>query len=88
MSPELIAAYFTGITGIIAAVSAFTAARSRKVAEEQRKLRKRVRDLENGLVALMSHTFTLELSIARAGGHVPPRPPILEKLAEDEDLNV
>lgn len=85
MSPELIAAVFTGLTGVIAALAAFTASRSRRVAADQRVLRKRVRLLERQLVALVSHTFTLELEIARHGGEVPERPAILEQADDDED---
>lgn len=80
MSPELIAAIFTGTTGLVAALAAFTASRSRQVAADQRILRLRVRLLERQVVALVEHTFTLELEIAQRGGRVPERPPVLEQL--------
>lgn len=85
MSPEGIAAIFTGLTGLIAALAAFTANRSRRVAADQRSLRKRVRLLEKQVVALVEHTFVLELEIAARGGRVPERPPILEQLADDDE---
>lgn len=85
MSPELIAAIFTGLTGLIAALAAFTASRSRRVAADQRVLRKRVRLLERQLVALVQHTFTLELEIAKHGGQVPERPAILEQADDDDE---
>lgn len=84
MTPEAIAAIFTGLTGVIAALAAFTASRSRRVANEQRSQKKRIRLLERQLVALVEHTFALELEIARRGGQVPDRPAILE-LEPDED---
>lgn len=84
MTPELIAAIFTGLTGLIAAMAAFTANRSRRVATEQRALRKRVRLLERQVLALVEHTFTLELEIARHGGSVPDRPLILEQSLDDD----
>jgi len=88
MSAEAIAAIFTGLTGLIAALAAYTANRSRRVGLEQKVLRKRVRSLERQVLALAEHTFTLELEIARNGGRVPDRPLILEQMdadADDED---
>lgn len=85
MTPESVAAIFTGLTGLIAALAAFTASRSRRVAADQRALRKRVRLLERQVIALVEHTFTLELEIARTGGRIPDRPGILEQLNEDDD---
>lgn len=91
MSAEAIAAIFTGLTGLIAALSAFVANRSRRVAQDQRALRRRVRLLEKQVIALVEHTFTLELEVARAGGVVPERPLILEQLdadSDDEDASI
>lgn len=85
MSPESIAAIFTGITGLVAGLSAFTASRSRRVETDQKRLRKRVRRLERQVLALVQHTFTLELEIARTGGHIPDRPMILEMLDDGPD---
>lgn len=85
MTPEAIAAIFTGLTGVIAALAAFTANRSRRVAADQRALRKRVRSLERQVLALVEHTFILELEIARTGGKIPDRPLILENLDDDDD---
>jgi hypothetical protein len=85
VTPELIAAVFTGLTGFIAALAAFTANRSRRVAADQRTLRKRVRILEKQVLALVEHTFVLELEIARTGGRVPDRPPVLESLNDDDE---
>lgn len=83
MSPELIAAIFTGLTALIAALSTFTANRSRRVETDQKGLKRRVRKLERQVVALVQHTFTLELEIARTGGHIPERPILLEMLDHD-----
>lgn len=85
MSPEALTAIFTGLTGMIAALAAFTANRSRRVAADQRVLRKRVRLLERQVIALVEHIFTLEVEIARRGGQVPERPSILEQPDDDED---
>lgn len=87
MSPETIAAIFTGLTGIVAALSAFTANRSRRVEGDQRRLRRRVRRLEKQVLALVQHTFVLELEIARTGGHIPDRPMILEMLEHDDEAD-
>jgi hypothetical protein len=87
VSPETIAAIFTGLTGIIAGLSAFTAARSRRVEGDQRRLRRRVRRLERQVLALVQHTFVLELEIARTGGRIPDRPMILEMLEDDESTD-
>lgn len=85
MTPEAIAAIFTGLTGVIAALAAFTANRSRRIAADQRALRKRVRLLERQVIALAEHTFVLELEVARNGGRVPERPALLEDLDDDDD---
>lgn len=85
MTPEAITAIFTGLTGLIAALAALAASRSRRVAADQRVLRKRVRQLERQLLALVEHTFTLELELARTGGKVPSRPLILEQLDDDDE---
>ena len=85
MTPEAIAAIFTGLTGVIAALAAFTANRSRRVANEQRSQKKRIRLLEQQVLALVGHTFALELEIARRGGVVPDRPAILELDLDEDD---
>jgi hypothetical protein len=85
VSSEAITAIFTGLTGLIAALAVLMANRNRRISLEQRSLRRRVRDLERQVLALTEHTFTLELSVARAGGKVPGRPPILEQLNADDD---
>lgn len=84
-SAEALTAIFTGLTGVIAALAALTANRSRRIAMDQRALRKRVRLLEKQIIALVEHTFTLELEIARHGGPIPERPSILEQLDDDGD---
>lgn len=85
MDSATITAIFTGLTGLIAAMAAFVASRSRRITEERRDLRRRVRHLERQVLALAEHTFTLELEIARRGGQVPDRPIILEQLNADSD---
>lgn len=85
LTPEAVTAILTGLTGLVAAFGAVVANRSRRVAEDQRALRRRVRHLEKQVLALVEHTFVLELEIARAGGKVPERPPVLEQLDADEE---
>lgn len=86
MTPELITALFTGVVGVIAAVSAFTANRSRRVEIEHRLLKGRVRKLEQQVLAMDEHVHTLERSIVQLGGKPPARPEVMENPLPDEAL--
>lgn len=83
LTPEAITAILTALTALIGSLAALAANRSRRTAAEQRALRRRVRLLERQLLALVEHTFSLELELARAGRKVPHRPLILEQLDDD-----
>lgn len=85
LDPTVIGAVFTGLTGLIAGLAAFTASRQRRVTEDQRVLRRQVRTLQKQLVATVEHIFALELSMAQHGLPVPDRPKILESHADDDD---
>jgi hypothetical protein len=61
MTPEAIAAVLRGLTRLIGALAAFTARRNRRFAADQKVLRRCVRKLERQVVALVEHTFRLEL---------------------------
>lgn len=83
MSVELVSAIFTGLTGLLAAVAAVLANRSRRVTEDSRTIRKQARQLQRKLLAALSHIFTLETELAERGLAVPPRPDVLE--SDDDD---
>lgn len=85
LDPTVIGAVFTGLTGLIAGLAAYTASRQRRVAEDQRVLRRQVRTLQKQLVVTLEHIFALELSMAQHGLPVPDRPKILERPADDDD---
>lgn len=84
MTPEAISAIFTGLTALIAALAALLANRSKKIELDQRAMKKRLRYLERQMLALVAHTFTLEMEIVHRGGVVPPRPSVLDQFYEDE----
>jgi len=79
VSPEAIAAIFTGLTGLVAALAAYTANRSRRTAADLVRLRRRVRRLELFSTAAVGHIFQLELVLSGSGFPVPPRPATLEE---------
>ncbi|MGH3915129.1 MAG: hypothetical protein ACRDTC_17230 [Pseudonocardiaceae bacterium] len=79
VSPETIAALFTGLTGLVAALAAYAANRGRRTAADLVILRRRVRRLELLSAAAVGHIFQLELILASHGFQVPPRPPSLEQ---------
>jgi hypothetical protein len=84
MSPELIASIFTGLTGLVVGLGAYTANRSRSIAADHRELRRQVRKLQKQLVATLGHVFELEIRMASSGLPVPERPKILEDLDDDD----
>lgn len=79
MSPETLGALFTGLAGLIATISAFSANRSKQSANKVKLLSGRVRTLEKQLLELTRHTFALELELARVGAKIPERPDILNE---------
>jgi hypothetical protein len=85
LDAQVIGAVFTGLIGLVAGFSTWTAARSRRVVEDQRLLRKQVRVLQRQLVATVEHIFALELLMAQHGLPVPERPAILEANPDDDE---
>lgn len=84
MSVEMISAIFTGLTGLLAAVAAVLANRSRRVSEDSRAVRRGARELQRKFLAAIQHIFALETELARRGLPVPARPEILEKDDDDD----
>jgi hypothetical protein len=84
LDAQVIGAVFTGLIGLVAGFSTWTASRSRRVLEDRRLLRRTVRTLQKQLVATVEHVFALELILARHGIPAPDRPAILEA-TPDED---
>lgn len=83
VSPETIAAIFTGLTGLVAALAAYAANRGRRTAADLVRLRRRVRRLELLSAAAVEHIFQLELVLAGHGFPVPARPrPLKQFYAE------
>jgi hypothetical protein len=93
VTPELISAISTGSTGILVGIAGLLASRTRRVAEDQRILKRQVRAtmvqnrrLQRHVVALTQHVFILEMQLAALGANVPERPPILElEIPDDEE---
>lgn len=85
ISPELLGSLFTGLTGLLAALAAFTATRSRRVAEDRKALRKQARGLQRRFVTALDHIFDLEQLLARRGLPIPARPEILEMDDDDDE---
>lgn len=73
------AALTTGLTGVIAALSAFLANRSKTTAANQKLMRSRIRKLEKQNVDLISHVYRLEIELAKHGATLPPRPPSVDE---------
>ena len=84
MSVEMISAVFTGLSGLLAALSLLLANRSRRVGEDSRVYRRLVRSTQKKLVAALLHMNLLEQRLADAGRPVPDRPDILEQDDDDE----
>lgn len=84
MSVEVISAMFTGLTGLLAAVAAVLAGRSRRVAEDGRFYRRLAREVQRKFLAALAHINLLEEELVQARRPVPPRPEILEA-DEDDD---
>ncbi len=84
MSVEVISAMFTGLTGLLAAVAAVLAGRSRRVAEDGRFYRRLAREAQKKFQAALAHIYLLEEELIHARRPVPPRPEILEA-DEDDD---
>lgn len=78
VSPETIAALFTGLTGLVAALGAYAANQSRRTAADLVRLRRRVRRLELLSTAAVGHIFQLELVLSGNGFAVPARPQSLD----------
>jgi hypothetical protein len=83
VSVEVISAVFTGLTGLLAAVAAVLANRSRRVGEDSRAIKRQYRLLQRKLLAALEHIFALEHELAARGIPRPERPEILEQ--DDDD---
>jgi len=83
MSVEMITAIFTGLTGLLAAVAAVLANRTRRVGEDTRFYRRQARQLHRKLLAALGHINTLEELLIQARRPLPARPEILE--SDDDD---
>lgn len=77
--PSIITALVAGIVAILGAVSALNTKRGKADAQKLKLFTGRVTNLEKQNVAMVSHIHKLEVTIAGAGGEVPPRPPILNE---------
>lgn len=84
MSPELLGSIFSGLVLVIGALATYTAARSRRVGEDTKTLRRQARSYQKRFLAAMAHIFRLEVDLAERGIPVPPRPAALED-ADDDD---
>ncbi len=85
MSPELLGSIFTGLTGLLAALAAFTATRNRRITEDRKALKKQARTYQRRLLSALDHIFDLEQLLARRGIQVPARPEILEMDDDDDE---
>jgi hypothetical protein len=83
VSVEMITAVFTGLTGLLAAIAAVLANRSRRVADDGRFYRRQARDLHRKLLAALGHINLLEEYLTNARRPLPARPEILE--TDDDD---
>lgn len=86
ISPEIVGSLFTGLTGLLAALAAFTATRNRRITEDRKTLKRQARLLQRKVVAALDHIFDLEAALARRGLPIPERPAILEMDDDDDDL--
>lgn len=84
ISPELIGSIFTGLTGLLAALAAFTANRNRRISEDSKAIRRQARTIQKKLLAALTHIFTLEHELAERGIPVPARPEVLEQDDDDD----
>lgn len=84
MSPELLGSIFSGLVLVIGALATYTAARSRRVGEDTRTLRRQARAYQKRFLAAMAHIFRLEVDLAERGIPVPPRPAALEDTDDDD----
>lgn len=80
----MISAFFTGLIGLLGALAAFLATRSRRRDEDSRVMRRGARFLQKKLLAALQHIFKLEHELAEQGIPVPPRPEILEQDTDDD----
>jgi hypothetical protein len=83
MSVEMITAIFTGLTGLLAAVAAVLANRTRRVGEDTKFYRRQARQWHRKFLAALGHINTLEELLVQARRPIPARPEILE--SDDDD---
>lgn len=80
----MITAVFTGLTGLLAAVAAVLANRTRRVGEDTKFYRRQARDLQRKLLSALAHINLLEEQLILARRPLPERPAILEKDDDDD----
>lgn len=85
LSPELIGSIGTALTGILAAIAAFTATRNRRVTEDRKALRRQEKLQRLRINAALSHIDKLERRLSGRGLPVPARPAILEVDEGDDE---
>ncbi|MBW0088218.1 hypothetical protein I4I73_28985 [Pseudonocardia sp. KRD-184] len=84
ISPEFVSAVFVGLAALIAALSTYTANRSRRMAEDQRLRKQQLRHYRDRYEALLAYTWLLREELAERGLAIPPRPRILEDDDDDD----
>lgn len=80
----MISAVFTGLTGLLAAIAAVLANRTRRASEDGRYYRRQARELQRKLLAALGHINLLEEHLINARRPVPDRPEILERDDDDD----
>lgn len=86
ISPEFVSAAFGGLALLIAALSTYTANRSRRMAEDQRLRKQQLRNYRDRLEAALSYIYLLREELAKRGLAIPDRPRILDGDSDDDDL--
>ncbi len=85
MNTDSIGVIFTGIAGVIASLSAFSATRTKQNTRKLKALSNRVAALEERELAALKYMYRLESELAERGLVVPDRPLALRKVTLDEE---
>ena len=86
ISPELVSAAFGGLALLVAALSTYTANRSRRIGEDQRLRKEQIRQLRKRDEAAVGYIYRLRRDLLENGLAVPVLPKILED--EDDDASL
>lgn len=81
MDSATIGIIFSGITGILIALTGIQDRRQRRAVQQMRQWAKRVRLLERVTVAAIDHIHDLEMLLATNGHRAPKRPRLLDHYA-------